>query len=285
MSFSKLLILKSINDKFFSNGKIIGVVKVEKTENSISFNFDFYASLPANSFLLVADNTCDYTFTLSNNLKQTITLYKNLIVENFTICLFIQNTCEIYGLTYNGNCKISLEKLEKLLKNNLTPLKDDYNYDDEQIASENYYAKHGVRYQNENSNGYNLQTKKEEENGTSFMLNEKLSSSNENYFLKVQDKVNNLLKNNKRNEFLNEVYKNSIFVDVQYAKSSHYTFGIIYDDFKNAKYICYVVLGSYSKIPKGFEKISKFIPLKSYLPYDDGYFIIFQDAISGKTLI
>ena len=284
MSFSKLLILKSVNDNFFSSEKIIGVLKVEILEDFVSFNFDFYFALPNDCYTLIADKDNSYSLALSTNLKQTISLSKNIELENFTLCIYSHDTCEILGLTYNGNNKISLEKLKKIIKDDFNFLKDDYDYDDEQIASENYYAKDGVRYQNENVDGYNLQTKKEEENGTSFMLDEKLSSSNENYFIKVQEKVNILLQNNKSNEFLNGIYKNSLFVDVQYSKTDFYSFGIIYDDFKNAKYLCYVVLGSYSKIPKGFEKISKFIPLKNYLPYDDGYYVIFQDAVSGKTL-
>lgn len=286
MSFSKLFILKSVDDKNFTTNKIIGVLKVVK-EKEITIHIDFYTCLKNECLAFICDGEKEYFFYLSNDLKQHIAIKEQLNLDKFTFCVFEKDDFNILALTFNGNTKIDVLDLKKLIKQNFNYKKDDYVYDDEQLATENYYATDGVSYQDENIDGNYLQTQKKEEDGRLPIFNETIVTTNENHFTKVKDKVNDLLSNNTKNEFLNLIYKNGIFVDVKYSKNGYYSFGIIYDDgsLKNAKYICYVVLGTYNNVPKGFENISKFIPLKNYLPYGDGYFIIFQDAFTGKTLV
>ncbi len=285
MNFSKLLIIKSLNNQFFSQGKIIGVVKVEKNLNLISFIFDFYLSLPNDTYFFISDGNHYYPFLLNSNLKQSISLDDVLDVENFTFCLF-QKGGDIFSIVYNGNCKIDAYRLKELIDENIEREQGQYVYDDEQIATVNYYHSNGLLNQNEDVDDNNSTQTEKEKTRDLLILNETIGYSNQNYYEKIKDKVNALISNNVKNDFLNAVYKGGVFVNVQYSKSNYYTFGVIYDDLflKTAKYICYSVLGSFNKIPKGFENISKFIPLKNYLPYDDGYFIIFQDAITGKTL-
>ncbi len=285
MSFSKLLILKSSCDEFLPTGKIIGVLKIEKHEK-VAFMVELYYPLPNECYLLVADQVSRFNFTLSTSLKQTFTIDGDLNVLDFAFCIYEKASLKILSITFNGNIRFNKDQITNFLNQDAFYKKDDHDYDDEQIATENYYATNGVSYQNENVNVAYKKTAQEKENTTLPLLNENLPIPIENYFFKVHSKVDELLLNNPKNEFLNNVYKNGVFVDVKYNKNNYYTFGVIYEDscLKNAKYICYVVLGSYNKIPNGFENISKFIPLKSYLPYGDGYYIIFQDAILGKTL-
>ncbi len=285
MSFSKLLVLKSVDDKNFSSNKIIGVLKIVK-ENKITVFIDFYITLKNDCYAFFCDDENDYSIPLSNDLKQSFVLDGDLCVDNFNFCIFKKSDFNIITATFNGNNKIDVLDLKKLVKHSFDYKKEDYAYDDEQIATKNYYATNGVYYQNENADDNNMQTQEKEENGDLPILNETIFIKNKDYFFKVQDKVNDLLLNNTENTFLKAVYKNSVFVDIRYNKSDYYSFGIIYDDstFKRAKYICYAVLGAYNNTPKGFENISRFTPLKSFLPYGDGYYIIFQNAHDGKTL-
>ncbi len=286
MNFSKILILKSVNDKIFAINKIIGVVKAEQANGQILLNVDFYLTLPPNLYILVSVGDDAYIFNLSDNVKQNFSFNYKFEIKSLSVCIFEKVTNFTTVLACDKSALLNIDDFEKIINKNFIINKDEYVYDDEQIADTNYYATKGVFDENESIKSQNLLPKEEEKDRGLPFNNETFNNSSENYFLTVENKVNSLLLNNKTNVFLTNLYKNSRFVDVEYSKNNFYSFGVIYNNlvFKKALYVCYVVLGNYNNVPKGFENVSKFIPLNSCLPYDDGYYIIFQDAITGKTI-
>ena len=64
----------------------------------------------------------------------------------------------------------------------------------------------------------------------------------------------------------------------------YYVFGVVSED-GQPKYICFAVPEPYRETPpetlRGF---TQFVPRDPLRPYGDGYFMMFQSAVSGRTI-
>lgn len=79
-------------------------------------------------------------------------------------------------------------------------------------------------------------------------------------------------------------FKDSRWARIYYSTEKYYVVGVIYESHKE-KYICYGVPAKYSKTPpKELDGFCSFIPLSIFDMFGTGYWIMFQDAESGKCV-
>ncbi len=190
-------------------------------------------------------------------------------------------------------------------------------YNDEAVATENYYEiddeiKQKLRrlkekknenlfFENEYSTCTDKKTEKEkcffsygaqdEKNACECQENKDLDKleyiedcANENYFDSVKDELEQIFYTYQKEEGLEKIFSESKWAKIYYSKEKYYVVGLIFENSKE-KYICYGVPSRYSKTPpKGLEGYSSFIPLSVFDMFGDGYFIMFQDAKSGRCV-
>ena len=181
-------------------------------------------------------------------------------------------------------------------------------YDDEVVATENYYEYEkeiedkqliegdnlddGYELSNENEmsekeNGRerskieNKESAHENEYGFG---NEKINLDGENYYyLKIKDELDKIMKENKEETSLSEIVKDSKWVKIVYGEGKYYVVGVIYD--KGApKWICYGVPGVYGEKPSELKAYCSFIPSSVFNLKSSGYWVMYQDASNGKIL-
>ena len=79
-------------------------------------------------------------------------------------------------------------------------------------------------------------------------------------------------------------FKESRWARIYYSSDKYYVVGVIYEEGQE-KYICYGVPAKYSKTPpKELNGYCSFIPLSVFDLFGAGYWIMFQDADSGKCV-
>ena len=85
--------------------------------------------------------------------------------------------------------------------------------------------------------------------------------------------------------FLNEIIPNSKWVKVDYEDNGQYfVIGLLYEEGKVA-YVCYGMPGEYTTAPpRELSGISQWLPLDPEKPNELGYWIMYQDAETGKNV-
>jgi hypothetical protein len=179
-------------------------------------------------------------------------------------------------------------------------------YNDEAVATENFYAlddqindkliklrgNENARLPNENAMPFECNQKETEKSNTqtycredeAYDCNSQKYSVNSPYYLTVKDELNKVFCTFPPEKRLNSLFADSRFAYVTYAGKRHYAVGVVKEQGKE-KYICYGVPEKYSPTPpdalKGY---ATFIPLSIFDLKGDGYWMMFQDAITGDCI-
>ena len=183
-------------------------------------------------------------------------------------------------------------------------------YDDEAVATENYFDfgyEKGV-FQDlkekddgfiSNENGESLNSVKEEkvENeeydlfeqlsaSTFDFQNDKTSYSRDNpYYDTAKEELENIFAKFPEENSLLKLFPLSRFARINYSLDKFYVVGVIKED-NLPKYICYGVPGAYSETPpKELDGYCTFIPLSVFDIMGDGFWMMFQDAITGECIL
>lgn len=109
---------------------------------------------------------------------------------------------------------------------------------------------------------------------------EEQDNASEDFFIGIKPQLDELFKCYPADKELMRSVPDSKWVRVNYEKDEYYVVGIMYNG-KRATHICYGVPGIYTIRPK---QKSEWLPLDYADPEGKGYWVIFQDAITGKTL-
>lgn len=179
-------------------------------------------------------------------------------------------------------------------------------YNDEAVATENYFGiddcineKISIleNWQDEilqNENGgtiHRSQTQKEQnqerlncfENETNVNFSQKYTNSNP-YYNQVKEELKVLFEKFPQENALLGIFPNGKWVKIFYSEDKYYVVGLITECDK-PKYICYGIPHPYSEQPpKELEGVSTFIPLSLFDLRGDGYWMMFQDAVTGKCV-
>ena len=169
-------------------------------------------------------------------------------------------------------------------------------YDDESVATENYYLEDDCGQELFQKAGNHAQaesgTEKQgtktgadaSENGDAGSVLHAFQTQSQGYFLSVKSEMDELLKKYPRDHTLSCAFSCSEWVRVKGEKSNpQYLVGVVYDDGK-AKYICYALAAEdKDNPPPEIESVCTFVPAT---PYEEsrGFFVIFQSAATGECV-
>ncbi len=185
-----------------------------------------------------------------------------------------------------------------------TETKVDYN--DEIVATENYYNndlelskkleiinqmdKDDVRTKNVNGYSEREETKEESQQNANFLQDEENFNSGENYsadnpyFLSVRAELDDIFQKFPEEKSLIRSVPDSKWAKINYSEQKYYVVGVIYENNKE-KYICYGVPATYStEPPKQLKGYCSFIPISVFDMKGDGFWMMFQDAVSGECV-
>ena len=206
-------------------------------------------------------------------------------------------------------CLENKKKDEKLRTEN--PLKSSSLYDDEAVATENYYSIEEKSQSSDEPNSLPLkedikneqlqsghgvsdcqsQEKTQEddqdslfdENETDFGESQKFTNEHP-YYDSAKEELTSLFEKFSEYTLLKTYFPDSKFVKIPYSDQKFYIVGVIKEN-KKEKYICYGVPENYSeKAPKELEGYCTFIPLSVFDLKGEGFWMMFQDAITGECV-
>ena len=167
-------------------------------------------------------------------------------------------------------------------------------YDDEKIADENYYLNKSEVIKDEklllrpsafSSDGESDKKKEDEKKEDKTFGDEKdniIFDEKRPFYLTVKEELDKLFSSYQREDSLKVSIPSGDFIKVTYGENEYYVVGIIRE--KNLpKYICYGIPSVYQTTPpEALKGISSFIPVSVFDLKGEGYFMIFQDAITGE---
>lgn len=109
-----------------------------------------------------------------------------------------------------------------------------------------------------------------------------------NFYNRNKEHFERLLLEHEPIEELKDMIPGSSWAKIEYKdgdEKGYYLVGIIYDENQKPLHICYGVPGTYSEEPpKGLSEYCQWIPARIEEPRGDGYWMLYQSAITGETI-
>ena len=170
-------------------------------------------------------------------------------------------------------------------------------YDDENVATENYYDKEKnhepIELQKTVENAHAESTTQEpnakagsdlEEDGDAERVLHPFATAPDGYYKTVKNEIDELFKNYPRDKTLNGAFSCSEWVRLKgSAKAPEYLVGVLYDDGK-ASYICYALAADdKDNPPEEIKNVCTFVPC-SALNERLGFFVLFQSVSTGECI-
>lgn len=178
-------------------------------------------------------------------------------------------------------------------------------YNDEAVATENYFdldedlqnklnriRDFDYELSNENDATYDCDAKKPQENQNTPDGNKDARTVSESqkhtentpYYLTVQNELNDIFQKFPEETSLMKTFPDSKWARINYSAEKYYVVGLIKEN-KKEKYICYGIPSPYSETPpKELKGYCSFIPISVFEMKGDGYFVMFQSAITGECI-
>lgn len=174
-------------------------------------------------------------------------------------------------------------------------------YNDEAVATENYYETDDeikqklssikdryehIRRESDRANSDGAQKEQESPKDFDAYQNETVDFGGENkiYYDTVKSELDAIFEKYPEETDIEKIIANSRFAKVYYGENKYYVVGLVKENDK-AKYICYGVPSPYTPTPpKELAGYCSFIPLSIFKLTGDGYFMMFQDAVSGRCV-
>lgn len=176
-------------------------------------------------------------------------------------------------------------------------------YDDEVVATENYYEFEDVDKKNlkirEKTDGTDHEASGKEAHGSEKIAGEDEDAQSlfrfagsENlrederacYYDQVKGELSDLFSAHPAEEELEKCVPLSRWAKVTFARNKYYTVGVINDE-KRPKYICYgVPAEKRGEPPEALKGKCSFLPLSLFEPDGKGYWMMFQDAETGQCV-
>lgn len=112
------------------------------------------------------------------------------------------------------------------------------------------------------------------------------NSKEHKFYSMIADQLEELFDKYPREIGLQNLVENSRWVKITDEDNDrNYVVGIIYLD-NDIKYICYGVPGSYySEPPRELKNYSQWLPSDTTNPYENGYWVMYQDADTGENVM
>ncbi len=321
----KILVIREVEKGFSINDKeISGILRFERENGVASLYISIINLLGVKDgeyHIFIADaNNKLFSFNLGFKAQSAKKVFEFLpcldggvavglfyIKDNLPILVAFSNeeksSCDktLLKKMVAEKCLENKKEKEPIVTNSPKTENDRTPYDDEAVATENYYEldleiekklehlkKKDEVFCSKNGDGdcqNQEKVQKEQEFGFTFQ-NEKFDDESQKlpYYKQAERELNDLF--NKFPEFndLSRYFPDSKFVKINYSSDKYYIVGIIKERGQE-KYICYGVPEKYSDIPpKELDGYATFIPLSIFDLKGDGFWVIFQDAITGNAV-
>ena len=337
----KMCILRQARQGFSGDGKALsGLIKIEQYGKNLAIEVSVinFAPLVSGEYYCVISDSKGNTEMLSLRGKSLFNILSDLDISGGfcgVICYVKNDVVPVaYGINGNGsydwknilNAAMppafpNPERLEKTKKaetaaantieineNEPTmyePSEENLSiYDDETVATENYYQEREEKEEKEKESERELfsqargdartqseaENEREEtgtyasENGDAHDLRHPFETDTDGYYRAVKGEIDELFKNYPRDQTLVGAFSCSEWVRVKGEENApEYLVGVIYDDGK-AKYICYALFAENKDAPpEEIKDACTFVPV-SALASDKGFFVIFQSATTGECI-
>ena len=314
---NKVLILKETADGFSTGSPVGGILRLE-TENGVSTVFLSLINVKTvkngTYFLFLSDGN-DFFYTQDLGKRPTSSRYR---IEKTIPCdrasaglIFLEeelpttvafSSTEDNAVTVTEFKKTVAEYYYKEFKEKKKTPPQIKEYDDEAVATENYYdfdskisekikeiaERENERFNDENGGEYReKQDDSEKEKGDAFGVYDETHADfgkKERYYLKVKAELDKTLSNYPRERVLENIFRDSRWAKINYSDSKYYVVGLIKENGVE-KYICYGVPERFSEYaPKELDGYCSFIPLSVFDLSGNGYWMMFQDADTGECL-
>ena len=298
--FKKVVILKPTLNAM---RQIKGVCIVKSLNGKTSFDFNFSCKLDGLTIYISGES--DKLQTISGISTQSFSVaFEDFTVSNGIIIAVFDKFNLIclgeYGKSYYNLSGIidyakkeyfKNEKEQDFTAENSTAnqTQKPSEYDDEVIATENYYQiendKTSLPIEDANKHQTDKKAEEIKENKTEFGEYEALTRTIENrdYYEKIKDKLEDIFNNFEVCNDLTETLPNSKFVKIKYNEKDYYYVGKVYEN-NEVKFICYGVTGYYNEKPNELLKNFSFVPITNYELSGKGFYLIFQDAKTGEII-
>lgn len=177
------------------------------------------------------------------------------------------------------------------------------NYDDEAVATQNYFTteeqifdkidkieefnRERLSYENDLAHSPSGAQKSQSQTNAVGVQDEKNLYDCEKekpYYLTVKDELDRVFATFEEEVELAKLFPNGRWAKINYSKELYYVVGVIVEN-DVEKYICYGVPDNYSDTPpKEFDGYCVFLPSNPEKTKEKGYWMMFQDAFSGRCV-
>jgi len=278
------------------------IIKQNILLNNNVYNFILNQNIDLNEslgcVLLNIDQQCITPIIWGNDKN---TNYKNQIVENLKSSIQKIKNIDISKQQTNKISTNSTEKQEDSTNNFLNPInsKEAYEIHKNPYNINNYinieqYSQISLDEEILNSNSEIAQATSMEalfesddqeiEEIVKKELNDE-SVSEHKFYNMIAEQLDELFDKYTREYNLEKLIDNSKWVKINHEEENkYYVVGIIYKD-NDIKYICYGVPGNYyTEPPTELKNYSQWLPVDTMNPYDNGYWVMYQDADTGENV-
>ncbi len=312
--YKKVLILKEQTKGYSVNGKeLSGVVRVEHEDatTSLSLSLINFCSIGESYYCSVLfENNEQCFFELGKKPTGHIKIFHCLRSFNeFSVVVFICDNLRkeiipvAFSTTEGG---VSVETLIQMCKAHYFFSTNNEQYDDEAVATEDYYSlEEGINQKIEIINGwkdehkgndfakeykYCQKEKEKGDDGDNFLQDEEefiqspIYTREHPYYLTAKRELDELFDKFPKDHSLSSILPTGTFCKIPYSEDRYYIVGTVKEQ-NEMKYICYGVPGEYSKNPP--EKLKgrcTFVPRSIFDLQGEGFWMMFQDAISGECI-
>ncbi|MBR4943724.1 MAG: hypothetical protein IKZ28_06790 [Clostridia bacterium] len=169
-------------------------------------------------------------------------------------------------------------------------------YDDETVATENYYEEkdderqqfeetvQNARIESANQDQGTETGANPPSNGDASSVRRTFKTDPDGYYLSVKEEIDSLFQTYPRDDTLKGAFSHSEWVRLKGTEENpEYLVGIVKKDGK-ALYVCYALAAEdRHSPPEEIKKVCSFVPVSPY-EQERGFFVIFQSAASGECI-
>ena len=312
--YKKILVLNQIEKNCLFNGKeISGIVRVESEDNitTLSLSLINFPFLSDGEYILAVlfENSPIEIISLDKKPTSFLKVFYSLQkFAEFSIGIFYKNQ-GYFPVAFTKTEKgVDLQSLTILLtkaetSNNLGPTPV---YDDEAVATEDYFALEekikdkiqllegweNERQPNEVVKNDSLREKDSKKRALRAdggedeekPIQSQTYNDEHPYYQSAKNELDNLFRKFPKENSLSSILPNSQFCRINYSADKYYVVGVVKEENKE-KYICYGVPSNYSEEPpKELKDYCCFLPKSIFNLKGDGFWMMFQDAVTGNCV-
>ncbi len=117
-----------------------------------------------------------------------------------------------------------------------------------------------------------------------FALDEGIEYNGENFYAAVKPQLEEMFECYPDEKVLNDLIANSRWVKIE-NEDEFYVVGVISSEQGTPEFICYGIPSTHDNTPPSeISDVCDWFPVDKEVPYGDGYWLIYQSAITGKCL-